>query len=243
MKKKWRVGTLSMGLLLILSGLSLLLLKWDEHRLAEFIFIWWPIIFILLGLEIIVYLFVHKNQESVLRYDIISILFVGFFGFICMGTMLLTSTGIIQEIRYVVHAEERSIDFNEIDTEVSNEVTRIVVYADSLGLDKIYVSAASSSNVHIMGNYRALFLNDQEEQDISFNGYKDNAVSIRTVGNTMYIHLKEPPKKHGIDSISPRVNWTLILPEHINVYLEAGYNQIIMDENVPENWDISSAIH
>lgn len=72
--RTWRVGSISMGTLLLFLGVLLLLSQlagWDSsHVLAG----WWPVLLIVLGAEILVYLFQSKEEKPLLKYDFLSIL-------------------------------------------------------------------------------------------------------------------------------------------------------------------------
>ncbi|NRD77721.1 hypothetical protein HPT25_09715 [Bacillus sp. BRMEA1] len=76
----WRVGTFSMGALLVLLGLLLFLSKFFELSIVQVMTAWWPILLIVLGIEILLYLFWSRQENPVLRYDILSIFFVGLLG-------------------------------------------------------------------------------------------------------------------------------------------------------------------
>lgn len=233
--KQWRVGTLSMGIMLIVSGCILLVSDWKGDRVYEWLYVWWPIIFILLGLEMIAYLFLQRKQETLLKYDVFSILFVGVLGMACIGMMAAASTGVMGEIRYAVSAQERSVELSEISQEVPDGVSRVVVQADAYGLRELHISASSSNRIHMMGSYRDLFVDDAAY----YGDFKDEAAAVHVIGDTMHIRLKQPPRKHGLSASSPRVDWTLVLPEQLNVHIQAGHNQIKMEGATPERWTIS----
>lgn len=63
-----RVGTLTLGIMLITSGVLFLLRSFTSNLSYEFIFKLWPIIFILLGLEIL-YANYNSNKDKKLLYD------------------------------------------------------------------------------------------------------------------------------------------------------------------------------
>ena len=79
--RTWRVGTISMGLTLILLGIFLVLSQLLNWKPAYAMTGWWPIIFIVLGIEILIYLFLAKQENPAVKYDVFSIFFVGFLGF------------------------------------------------------------------------------------------------------------------------------------------------------------------
>lgn len=237
MMKQWRIGTLSMALVLISSGIFLLISGWSgKQLLSDLIRLWWPVIFVLLGLEIVVYLFVHKKNEPILRYDVFSILFVGILGMVCLGMLLLASVGILDEVRYAVSAQEHTVAMNPIVEKVDDKVAKIVVQADEHGFGEIHVSASNVDEVHLMGSYRELLVDDAALHE----KYEKDAVSTHTIGDTMYIRLLQPPRKHGLRSTNPKVHWTIVLPEQLEVTLKTGHHLVNADTDIPDNWTISS---
>jgi uncharacterized membrane protein HdeD (DUF308 family) len=83
--KRWRVGSLSMGLILIASGIMMLLSLIVPFNALKVLMTFWPIILICLGIEILLHLFVKKGDDGKLRYDILSIIFIGFVLFLSIG--------------------------------------------------------------------------------------------------------------------------------------------------------------
>ena len=76
--RQWRVGTLTMGLVLVLSGIGLLYAQFDRAGAVGSLLQWWPDIFVLLGIEVLVQNYWKKDEGSGLRYDILSIIIVSF---------------------------------------------------------------------------------------------------------------------------------------------------------------------
>src|SRR4051812_33308619 len=94
----WRVGTFSMGGSLLLLGIFLLLSQLIGIDFAHMLISWWPIIFVVLGLEILLYLFFAKRDNPVLRYDFLSIFFVGIIGMMGIGFTFLSTSGLLDLI-------------------------------------------------------------------------------------------------------------------------------------------------
>jgi len=74
--RKWRVGTISMGVLLIATGLILLAGEIQGYNGAGLILRWWPAILIILGAEILVYIFVSREEQPRIKFDGLSIFIV-----------------------------------------------------------------------------------------------------------------------------------------------------------------------
>jgi hypothetical protein len=90
MMKRWRVGTLSMGLILVASGIIMLVSLIAQVNVLTVLLTFWPVILISLGIEILLHLFVKNDDDIKLRYDVLSIIFIGFILVISIGFYAVT---------------------------------------------------------------------------------------------------------------------------------------------------------
>ncbi|MDP5275337.1 hypothetical protein [Chengkuizengella axinellae] len=231
--KQWRVGTLSMACSLILLGIVLFSSQIWDYDLIDVVFTWWPLIIILIGLEILIYLFISKKENSVVKYDVFSILFIGFIGTLCIMLFIFTSTGLIEEVRYVINEVESNQELPEVEESLSDEINRVVLQTKHSYYHSIQIDSTKESQLNIFGN--AFIRSADEEIKIESDDY----VSLNTVGDTLYISLKTPPRKNGFASEYFYMEVTLVLPEDIKVEMDARQqNVVLLTESEIENWDI-----
>ena len=76
--RKWRVGTFSMGMLLIAIGVVLLAGQISGISSAKLIFNWWPIILVILGIEVLAHVYFSKEEQPKVKYDGFSIFIIIF---------------------------------------------------------------------------------------------------------------------------------------------------------------------
>ena len=78
--KRWRAGSLSMGLILVASGIMLMVSLVARIDVLNILLTFWPIILICLGIEILLFLFARRDEgaDVKVRYDVLSVLFIGF---------------------------------------------------------------------------------------------------------------------------------------------------------------------
>ena len=93
--KRWRVGSLSMGLILVAFGILLLVSLIAKINVINVIYMLSPIILICLGIEILLHLFVKNGDENEvkIKYDFLSIIFISIV--LCIGTGVYILTGFI----------------------------------------------------------------------------------------------------------------------------------------------------
>ena len=74
--RTWRVGTLTMGFTLLFMGLGLLYAQINEKVVLDLVAKWWPLIFILLGAEVLWQSWQAKKSESKIAYDILGVFII-----------------------------------------------------------------------------------------------------------------------------------------------------------------------
>jgi len=103
-----RVGTISMGISLIIFGILILISQFNEISGIELAVKFWPSILILLGGEILWYSYkARKDNDIIIKYDIFSIfiilviLFVNIvlYGFIEIGIMDYFKQRIMEDLQ------------------------------------------------------------------------------------------------------------------------------------------------
>ncbi len=103
--RKWRVGTISMGILLVATGILLLLSEINDISGAMLILRWWPIILIILGIEVLAFIFLSKEEQPKIKFDGLSIFLTIF--------IVLVSTGVYATHTFVT-SDFSNRFFNEV---------------------------------------------------------------------------------------------------------------------------------
>lgn len=207
--REWRVGTWSMGVTLILFGTVLFLSQWQHREAFAILIDWWPAVFILLGLEILIYLAVKRKESPIVKYDVFSVLFVGFLCFVCVVLALLASTGLADEVRYALGAVEHSVELPAIEQAVAGDVQKIVVMNHAFS--SVAIDTAGGSTLSVFGALRM-----EAAKDAAADGIPpDNIVTLHRVGDTLYVQVNEPPVRYGLMTFRPRLNLTIVVPEGV----------------------------
>ncbi|MCH1624655.1 exosporium protein E [Fredinandcohnia quinoae] len=232
--RKWRVGTISMGLSLVLLGVLLFISQVSDIKMVEPLLVWWPLILVVLGIEILVYLFLSKQENPVVKYDFLSILFVGIIGTIGIGFTILSSTGLLTEAQKFVGAEHTTLNLPEVKEELSTTVKRIVVDTNNT----VNIEGSNANELHVFGTYRATINKDVHApiQD------KDDYVLTKIVGDTMYVTLKEPANYEGPFSTYTAMEPTIIVPNSISLEVRGDHNNLeLYPGSLENNWNVNGA--
>jgi hypothetical protein len=94
--RQWRVGTFSMGILLVSLGFVLLVSQVIGISVIDQAIKWWPAILIILGLEVLIHIYTSNQEEPRVKYDVFSIFLV--FMIMLFSIAAHFATGIIQGI-------------------------------------------------------------------------------------------------------------------------------------------------
>lgn len=183
--RHWRVGSLSMGLVLVASGILMLTSLIVKVNVLDIIMTFWPVILICLGIEILLHLFVKKggDTDGKLRYDALSILFIGFLLVISTGFYAATYYAGLYESREDMHAafgimnesaflEDSATltgtkkltvfnDFNSLTALPASDGKLKVEYSISVGTyDKVYAETMLGGAVKLEPGERAYLRSD-----------------------------------------------------------------------------------
>lgn len=101
-KNERRVGTYTFGVMLILIGISIVLMTFTSINLLKYILMFWPIILILLGAEI---LYLNSKSDIRVKIDFISIILM---------CIIVFFTGIFSIGNYFVNKVMYDTDFKSV---------------------------------------------------------------------------------------------------------------------------------
>ena len=115
-----------MGLSLLLLGSLIMISQWKGTDVFETALAWWPMIFIMLGLEVVIYTLWFRGKGK-LYYDVLSVLFVGFLAICCLIFAGISSLGITHELRRTISAVEMNYTLPEWNGTLPEGVSTVIV--------------------------------------------------------------------------------------------------------------------
>lgn len=230
--RTWRVGSFSMGAALLLLGVFLLLgqvFKWGDPAVA--LLSWWPIIFIILGIEIIIYMVKNKQENKHIKYDIISIIFIGIIGTCGLGMAMLSASGLLELAGDVVKAEVRTASLPTFEETDMNGINRVVVDAGPF----LNIETTTDKGVSLFGTY-------QEETVTGKQSIEKAAdyVQAEKKGDTLYLKVKELPYQR-FTGVRSEPEATLIIPSEVKLEVKGGSSLSLKPRNLKQSWSIDSS--
>lgn len=182
MKNK-RVGTISMAIVLIALGVLIFMSQINKTSTLDLAIKLWPFILILLGLEILYYRFIYK-EEIVVKYDILSIFIVFTILMVNLGLFAITETGVLSKITTMALTESYNMDTNINEYTVDSNIKKIIIDQPS---DKI--SIRSTDKRIITGSGKTSITATNKEEAMKY--IDESFLNYEKIGDTIYISYLE----------------------------------------------------
>ncbi|MBO1000379.1 hypothetical protein IOC57_21895 [Bacillus sp. SD075] len=232
----WRVGTISMGISLVGLGLVLLVSQIADMNLTTILLSWWPLLFIILGAEILFYIYFSRKESSFVKYDILSIIFVGLLGTTGIVLILLTSSGLMDQVRAVVNSEEKTVNLPGFNQKAGKDIQRVVL---DPGTYPLTIESGKGEEVSIFGTYGERVM---EDDDSLLNKAEDYLLVERN-GDTLYISFKDLPIQNGLlNSGAMNLKATLIIPAELAVEIDGQSTDLVLKpRRLLNDWSVKDS--
>ncbi|REE84472.1 hypothetical protein A8990_1146 [Paenibacillus taihuensis] len=236
--RQWRVGTWSMGAALIAMGIMLLASSLGGFQWFDQGIVWWPMLLILLGLEIVIYLWRSKSeqQSAVLRYDLFSIIVVAALGGCCLVFTTVSATGLLDEVRGSIGSREVRVEAQEISERIAANVKKIVVQGENYWNGRIHLDADGSDAGQLSAFGACRY---DLQKDAAAPGSPELVVA-RQAGETLYVTVNRPSEeRHMLNDGTPSCDVTIVLPseQQVMVRPEIGM-QLPAGSKLPAGWQV-----
>lgn len=232
--RTWRVGTFSMGASLLFLGLFLFLSRFMGLDLVHVMSAWWPVLLIVLGIEILLYLFFSRQEKPILKYDFVSILFVGVLGMVGILFATLSATGIMGKVEEVVAREEMSFELPDFSYQLDDSIKRVVLR--TVGYQTT-IEATDEREVSMFGTYRT-----QTTKKKKLLTSADEYVYANKKGDTLYVNVKTLPSELGPFYSHQEIASTILIPKGVELeVISNGADLTINPREIESNWSINGA--
>lgn len=229
--RQWRVGTLSMGLLLVFAGLGLLLSQFNKIAVLDLSLKWWPIIFILLGIEILTLDFFNKGENNRVKYDVFSIFITLLIVLTGLGLQTMAQLGLVAKAQTVISSQIFTIqDTTEITVEPG--IKKIILKTSG---NQVSLRNSPNSVILAQSDFQ---VRAQSRIDAQGTAGQYSKISEQRSGDTLYLILQ---RDQGSDPIICS-SYSLVLPENAAVEVEgAGGSLNINLAAIKSDWVISGS--
>ncbi|MFL6558959.1 MAG: hypothetical protein ACJ8MO_22925, partial [Bacillus sp. (in: firmicutes)] len=232
--RTWRVGTFSMGASLVFLGVFIFFSKFMGLDLVQVMTAWWPLLLVVLGIEILLYLFLSRQEKPVLKYDFLSIFFVGVIGTAGIVFAILSTTGIMGKVEEVMAREERSFELPDFSYQMDDSVKRVVVRTVD---HQLTVESTEEKTVSMFGTYRVETANKAKLLESP-----DDIISANQKGDTLYLYMKSLPNEISPFNAAGEVAATLLVPNDVKLEVIGSDNFLTLKpRSLANDWNIERA--
>lgn len=224
--RQWRVGTFSMGLLLLCTGIGLLYAQFQPAPVVISILKWWPVIFIILGVEVLLQSYLMKDEESKIKYDLFSIFIIFFIVIAGMGLQVAGKVGLSSYIQENITSKQYSLQTNH-EIALEKNIQKVVIEAENGPRLKVRTGTGDSIQCNAQASIRA-----QSEAQAQQVLQENTQLNTRRDGNTLYLNLGFSTANNCYGTA-----YSLILPERLAVELEHQDTSLqIMTGQITKDW-------
>lgn len=232
--RKRRVGTLSLGILLIGLGTALLLAQIMQTTSINVFFRWWPIIFIVLGLEVLLYTYTANEEQPKIKYDIFSVFMIFVLIFSGIGMFAIQEVGLISRARMMMSANDYTIQTPQEDLEIDSSVKKIII---EYPRDNLTIRAGEGNTLSAFGT--AYVTSDTKEN--AERRLEDKKIVTRKNGSTLYVSFNLPNYYGNGLNYSTRIgDFTIIVPGNRQVEVKGLQSSTIIADNLKNDWLVES---
>ena len=224
--KQRRVGTLSMGLLLIFAGAMLVYAQINAQNALGLVLTWWPIILFMLGIEVLWAYYSAKDEKPKIKYDLLSIFIILFIIFTAVGIYTLNQVGVVSYFTKMIATEHYTLPLPTQELAVDDSIRKIVV--DSSGLD-LNLRTGTANTIAVHGDAYVTADSRQTAEEL----LPSSVIVDRKIGDTLYLSFNYRGSGNDRCYYSGIDDLTLILPADRQIEVEShNYLEVTADNPV-----------
>lgn len=202
-------------------------------ELVQVMTAWWPVLLIVLGIEILLYLFLSRQEKPMIKYDFLSIFFVGVLGMVGIAFAVLSSTGLMGKVEEAIAREERSFELPAYAYKMDDSINRVVVRTTGYPMT---IETTEEKEVSMFGTYRTETTKSKEKLVKSAEDY----VSANKKGDTLFLNVKTLPNESGLFSTYQEMAATILIPADVKLEVIGNGNSLTLNpRSLVNNWSIN----
>lgn len=225
--RQWRVGTISMGLVLIAVGILLFLGEMDVHFIKRF----WPIVLVILGCEMVLMNILTNLKEGKIRftYDGLSIFMVILMLIVSGGLVTLETTGLLELADRALHTSQRYYEAPKALYPLDSSISTIcLTVADGNTTLRSY----EGNEVSISIVYNGYFASDEEAEEYA----RSQIIRASQTGERQFIEICAPSRKK-LPRTDVRQEVTILVPNNRVLEYAQGRGRLkVMVADIEGNW-------
>src|SRR5690554_6580103 len=214
--RQWRVGTISMGLTLLVIGIVLLIGSFGGSLALSNILKLWPIILITLGLEMVLTntWVTIKGFRISFTYDGLSIFLVLLLVFVSSGLVAMESTGMLDYAHTALRTSQRYIEAEKVLYPVDESLELLVLDIEDATAD---IRSYDGEEIRVSVVYDGYFVSQEAGEEYAQEQY----ASSQRQGDTLFVQVYPPAQ-----GMQPNSHVEQKITVQIPAQLEVEYQQL-----------------
>lgn len=215
--RQWKLGRITLALTLIFIGVSVLLSFFYNANYLYWALKFWPVVIIILGVEILISAFLSDNEKIKVKIDVVSIIltivFLGIFTVVGVGS---------QFAKNFKGFEHFGINFSNYDYSKTVEKKLSLKDVNTFEIENRYggemdIEASEGNVVEVTANVTFRYndeklVNENLEKSFSLNEGTDSKISVNNIENK--------------DITIEKVDFKVKVPKKVNLNLKNNYGNI-----------------
>lgn len=233
--RQWRVGTFSMGLLLLFGGIGLLYAQFNGLTVANIAFKWWPLIFVALGIEVLLQYYFKKTDDNKIKYDIFSIFIILLIVAAGLGIQAASEVGLVKYAQEMINSQNYSLQSPATQIAVNNNIQKVVIEANADVYPLLKIRTAPANSILY---YSAVRLRAQSQEEAQHYLQQNSQLISNQAGDTLYINLNLSPNHNRFNECI----YTMVLPEKLAVEIDRRNTSLqINADKINSDWIIQGS--
>lgn len=223
-----RVGNISMGIVLIAFGATLFLSQFNGFSVLNMASRIWPLILILLGLEILWCRYSSKDENTAIKYDLFSIFTVLVILSVNIGIYAVEETGLMNRLQQMFMGEYYDMDAALNEYIIGEGINKIIID----DTDNMVIRASEDNKISGIVRLNVYAASKKEADDLISSDH----IRYKRAGDTLYVY---PVNNSNNDySYSNPRNVEIFIPQNIDVEIMNCYNLDLIYADFNNKWTL-----
>ncbi|MSS43392.1 hypothetical protein FYJ27_06545 [Anaerosalibacter bizertensis] len=233
--KKRRVGTLSMGIVLIAFGILIFIAQVNSISAINLSIKFWPIILFLIGGEILWYSYKYRDEDINIKYDVFSVFIVLLIVVINLGIYGIVETGIMSKVSSMISSENFTFKIPYREIEVDKNIEKIIVEVPRHC--KLDMRSEKDNKIIFSGSADIAAENKEKAKEF----LNDEYIITKSSGNTLYVSFPDTSiHNNRAGNFSP-YKFNLSIPEDKKVEINGEGDSLDLTlDSMKNDWVIDN---